>query len=193
MAGGVELRQSTQVTLKIGPFVSTDDGYTPVTGLTIAQSDVLLSKNGGTLAQKSNVTSCTHDANGIYDCVLASTDTDTLGVLSLFVTVVGALPLRHDYMVMPSGVWNTLFGTSNLITDLSATALGDINSNLLDSASGVESGISVRQAMRALLAVLSGNYDVVGSTIKFHDPSNTVDRVSATLTNTSRVITYDLD
>jgi len=41
------LKQSTSITLKMGPFVSSADGYSPETGLTITQSDVRLSKNGG--------------------------------------------------------------------------------------------------------------------------------------------------
>ncbi len=47
----IELKQSTARTVKIGPFYSATDG-SPLTGLTIAQSDVRLSKNGGNLAQK---------------------------------------------------------------------------------------------------------------------------------------------
>ena len=46
------LKQSTAVTVKIGPFVDEDDGKTAETGLTISQADVRLTKNGGNMAQK---------------------------------------------------------------------------------------------------------------------------------------------
>ena len=55
------LKQSTSVTIMLGPFVDEDDGKTAETGLTIAQADVRLSKNGGNMAQKTESTSCTHD------------------------------------------------------------------------------------------------------------------------------------
>ena len=38
------LRESTSASLKMGPFVSSADGYTAQTSLTIAQADVRLSK-----------------------------------------------------------------------------------------------------------------------------------------------------
>ena len=46
------LKADTAVTLKIGPFLDDSDGKTAETGLTIAQADVRLSKNGGDIAQK---------------------------------------------------------------------------------------------------------------------------------------------
>ena len=42
------LKQSTAVTIVIGPFVDDTDGKTAETGLTLSQSDVLLWKEGGT-------------------------------------------------------------------------------------------------------------------------------------------------
>ena len=47
------LRQSTTRTVIFGPFVDSEDGVTPETGLTISQSDMQISKNGGSPAQVS--------------------------------------------------------------------------------------------------------------------------------------------
>ena len=47
-----ELRQSTAVTVKFGPMVDEDDGKTAETALTIEDTDIYLSKNGGTMAVK---------------------------------------------------------------------------------------------------------------------------------------------
>ena len=60
------IKQSTAVTLLIGPFLDDTDGKTAETGLTIAQADVRLSKNGANMAQKNEATSCTHDELGMY-------------------------------------------------------------------------------------------------------------------------------
>lgn len=114
---GFWLKQSTAVTEKIGPFLDSTDGNTAETGLTIAQADVRLSKNGGNFAQKTEATSCTHDELGYYGCPLDATDTGTLGRLKLVVHESGALAVWHDYMVVPANVWDALFATDKLQVD----------------------------------------------------------------------------
>lgn len=108
------VRQSTAVDLPIGPFVSSDDGFTAATALTIAQADIRLKKNGGAWAQKSVATGGTHEENGYYEISLSATDTDTLGLLRLAVAETGALPLFEDFMVMPANVWDSFFAADNL-------------------------------------------------------------------------------
>lgn len=112
------LKQSTAVTLKIGPFLDESDGKTAETALTIAQADVRLSKNGGDIAQKTEVTSCTHDELGIYGCPIDVTDSGTLGRLQLWVHESGALPVWHEYMVIPANVYDSLFSTDKLEVDI---------------------------------------------------------------------------
>jgi hypothetical protein len=107
------LKQSTAVTVKIGPFLDEDDGNAAETALTIAQADVRLSKNGGDLAQKNESTSCTHDEIGIYGCPLDTTDTGTLGRLQLFVHETGALPVYHEFMVVTSNIFDSLCSTAH--------------------------------------------------------------------------------
>lgn len=108
------LKQSTAATILLGPFIDDTDGKTAETGLTISQGDVLLSKNGGAMAQKHDATSCTHDALGYYGCPLDTTDTGTLGILRVMVHEVGALPVWDEFMVVPEAVYNALFGTGML-------------------------------------------------------------------------------
>lgn len=108
------LKQSTAVTLKIGPFIDEDDGKTAETGLTISQADVRLSKNGANIAQKNESTSCTHDELGYYGCPIDAGDTDTLGTLQLFVHESGALPVWHEFVIVPANVWDSFFSTDKL-------------------------------------------------------------------------------
>ena len=112
------LKQSTAVTVKIGPFVDDADGKTAETGLTIAQADVRLAKNGGDMAPKNESSSCTHDELGIYDCPLDATDTATLGRLQLFVHESGALPVWHDLAVLPANVFDAWFGSDRQQVDV---------------------------------------------------------------------------
>lgn len=130
------LKQSTAVTLKIGPFLDDSDGNTPETGLTISQGDVMLTKNGGTMAQKNESSSCTHDADGWYDCDLDATDTGTLGRLQLMVHESGALAVWHEFVVLTSNSFNALCQSGVYldvsVIDLSTEALA----NFFDKDSG---------------------------------------------------------
>lgn len=120
------LKQSTAVTIVLGPFVDSTDAVTAETGLTISQADVRLSKNGGAFAQKNNATSCSHMEIGHYSCPLSTTDTNTLGALRVAVAESGALPVWADFMVAPANVWDSLFGADKLdinVEEWNATAV----------------------------------------------------------------------
>jgi hypothetical protein len=110
------LRQSTAVDVLIGPFVDSGDGYTAETGLTIAQADVRLSKNGQNMAQKNDSTTCVHDEIGYYNCELDATDTDTVGTLILAVDGdATSLPVRHEFQVLDEVAYDALYGSSATI------------------------------------------------------------------------------
>ncbi len=143
------LKQSTAITVKIGPFLDSTNGNDAETGLTISQSDVLLSKNGGAFTQKTESTSCTHDSGGMYGCPLDGTDTGTLGRLQLFVHESGALAVWHEYMVVTANVYDTLCSTDTLQADLteiggaaqSATDLKDFADAGYDPATNKVQGV----------------------------------------------------
>jgi hypothetical protein len=112
------LKQSTAATVKMGPFVDSGDGVTAETALTISQSDIRLSKNGGDIAQTNNAAGATHDELGYYDVPLDTTDTNTLGRLKVIISESGALPVWADFMVVPANVWDSLFGSDKLQVDV---------------------------------------------------------------------------
>lgn len=126
------LKQSTATTLLLGPFLDETDGKTAETALTISQSDVLLWKEGGTtLAQKNEATSATHRSNGLYTCPLNTTDTNTLGILTVSVHESGALPIRQDYTVVPANIYDAwVLGTDYQHTDPNHTEWGIAGSTL---------------------------------------------------------------
>ena len=111
------LKQSTSVDLPIGPFVDSTDGFTEEGGLTLTQPDIRLKKNGAAWAQKNAAQTLSHEENGYYEVTLDATDTDTLGQLLLAVDETGALPVWHEFMVMPANVWDSLFGADLLQVD----------------------------------------------------------------------------
>src|SRR5687768_14235591 len=116
------LKQSTAVTLKAGPFVDNTDGFTPLTGLTISQADVRLSKNGAAFAQKGSATAATHDENGWYGVPLNTTDTGTLGQLQIAINETGALPVFMTFTVLAANVYDSLIGGGDTL-DVQVTGI----------------------------------------------------------------------
>lgn len=138
------LKQSTAVTVQVGPFLSISDGFTPVTGAT---PTVYLSKNGAAYAARNSAGAIAHDRDGWYTVPLDTTDTGTAGILRLEVTNAASyLPVWHEFMVLPALVYDSLIaGTDNLQTDLvqwkgstpSDLISGRVDSNVQASASGL--------------------------------------------------------
>lgn len=112
------LKQSTATTIVAGPFVDETDGKTAETALTLSQSVCLLWKQGGSgFSAKNESSSATHRSNGCYTVPLDTTDTGTLGQLILSIHESGALPVRHDFEVVPANVWDSVFGSDKLQVD----------------------------------------------------------------------------
>lgn len=113
------LKQSTAYTFRLGPFVDSTDGNTEENALTIAYTDVYLSKNGGAFAAKNDTTNLTGTgANGHYTCVLNATDTGTLGMFRVLCHVSGALVVYKDFVILPANVYDSLVsGSDNLQVD----------------------------------------------------------------------------
>lgn len=133
------VRQSTATTLVLGPFVDNVDGFTAETALTITNTEVLLSKNAGAFAAKSETTSLTHMSNGHYSCLLNTTDTNTLGKLRVIVNETGALPIWLDLEVVPAMIYDSqILGTDRIDVNIThaldvAWASGAIAAGVLAS------------------------------------------------------------
>src|SRR3989304_6070367 len=143
------LKQSTAVTVKMGPFLDSVDGNTQETLLTISQADIRLTKNGGAYAQTNNVAGATHDEKGNYGVPLDTTDTNTLGTLRVHIHETGALAVWQDFMVVTANVWDSLFGADAIQVDLtqivgvaqSATDLKDFADDGYDPATNKVQGV----------------------------------------------------
>ena len=137
------LRESTAATLVLGPMVDQTDGFTAETGLTITQADVRLSKGGGDFAQVSTTATLVHDEFGWYPCGLATTDTNTLGRLTVAVHESGARPVVRECMIVPANVWDSLFSTDKLevdVTQISGDATAPANLELMYDGTGYAGG-----------------------------------------------------
>ena len=155
-------------TFQLGPFIDDTDGKTAEPSLTIAASAVLISKNGGTLTAKNDATALTGtgDSLGYYDCVLNTTDINTVGPLKVAAHIAGALPVFHTFQVIPASVYDALFGSS---ADLADAVHDEV----------VEGSTTFRQAIRLILSVLTGKSSGGGTaTLTFRDIGDTKNRLS---------------
>jgi hypothetical protein len=104
------LKHNTAVSVKIGPFVDTVDGFTPQTGLVLTSSDIRLSKAGAAFFGKSDPNPAVHQENGWYSCPLGIVDTDTLGELIIAVNETSALPVWAEFFVVPDDMYDSFMG-----------------------------------------------------------------------------------
>lgn len=135
------LKQSTAATIKFGPFVDSTDGATAKTALTIAQANILLAKNGGTLTQSHNAAGATHDANGYYAIPLDSTDTDTLGRLRVTVSVATALPVWQDFVVVAPNIFDSLIGGGDIL-DVNVSKVNETSQTARDLGAQLDGKVS---------------------------------------------------
>lgn len=106
------LRQSTASQSRlVGPFIDDTDFKTVETALTIANTDVKLSKNGGVASNK-NSGGGTHRANGMYSLTFDATDTSTVGELTGCVLISGALLVTFKFWVLEEAIYDSLFGAN---------------------------------------------------------------------------------
>lgn len=128
------LRQSTAATVVLGPFVDSTTGVDPETALTIAQVDIRLSKNGGVFAQTNNAAGATHMENGFYSVPLDTTDTGTVGRLTVAVSESGALPVWREFHVLEQNVFDMVYASGGdlgttvdaILTDTGTTLPGTL-------------------------------------------------------------------
>lgn len=98
------LREDTaSQVVQLGPFV--DETGAIVDDLTIANTDVRLSKNGANIVGK-NSGGCTYDEVGMYSCTFDATDSNTAGRLQVIVVKTGALPVYHEFQVATQSVFD---------------------------------------------------------------------------------------
>lgn len=128
------VKQSTAIAaIAFGPFLDSADGFTAMTGLTLTQPDIRLSKNGGAFAQKNAAQTLSHMENGYYSLALDTTDTATVGTLRIHSKESGALPVWMDLQVVEEAIYDALYAAS-------ATGLLPTNVTQFGGSNGTFSG-----------------------------------------------------
>jgi hypothetical protein len=150
-------------TILIGPLANTADDSAHTAA--VSGADLRISKAGA--AEANSAGTATHIANGLYSYVFTVGEADTLGAVSvrvaktgvygdIFVAQVIALDL---YDAAAAGIGNLDVSVS---TRLPTTTYEGADA-LLDKAAGVETGVTMRGALRLMLAVLAGKVSGAGT------------------------------
>jgi len=131
------LRQSTEIKVRIGPFVDVGDGFTPQTdignpdtNLTGVDEAELLKNNGAaTVDITSNTWAAISGCDGWYDLTLSASNTDTVGLLTIVVQDDSdCLPVFCHFQVIEETVFDEIFKSAATgINSACDTALSDIN------------------------------------------------------------------
>jgi hypothetical protein len=135
----MDLRASTTVTVKLGPFVDKTDGVTAETALS---PTVKVTKNGGTLAARNSGTAITHDADGYYNVELNATDTNTPGRLRTTVRDDAThLPVFESFNVLSAAYYDEKYAAPVALT------AGAASTATLDAGASATDGYYVGQQL----------------------------------------------
>jgi len=110
------LRQSTQVVVRIGPFMDSVDAVTPETGITLGaadQAEALKAAGAATADISGNTWAAITGAGGWYDLTLTTTDTNTIGDLTIVVQDTSVcLPVFARFQVIEEVTYDALYAAS---------------------------------------------------------------------------------
>jgi hypothetical protein len=121
----VVLKQSTQIKVRIGPFVDVTDGATPETGVTLGAADQAeaLKANGAATVDISAATwAAVTGADGWYDLTLTTSHTDTVGELIIVVQDSSVcLPVFQRFQVIEEALYDGLYAASAAVIPANVT------------------------------------------------------------------------
>ena len=175
----IVLRQATaSQEVPLGPFLDSTDGNTEETGLTIANTDILLWKAGATTLTAKNSGGATHISNGIYYAVFDAVDSSTAGAMKIFVHVAGALAFSVSCIVYPATIYDALIAASaNLTSELSTAAVTAVWSK---DVTAITTADTAAENLNVINDMLTGKMTNVGTTITHYKQDGTTVRKTFT-------------
>jgi hypothetical protein len=158
------LRQSTASQVRtIGPFVDDTDFKTLENALTIANTDILLKKNGAASGAKNSGGATADTAGGLYHLTFDATDTSTVGELAYSVKVAGALAVFGKFTVLEEAVFDALFaasaaGYSTFAGGAVASVTGNVGGNVAGSVASVTAGVTLADSAITTAKIQDGAF-----------------------------------
>lgn len=196
------LRQATSATVMLGPYVGSDGAA--ITGITLTQSAIMLSKNGTAFVAKNETTNGSHRIIGYYSAMFNDTDTGSLGRLQIASSAAAALPVWHEYTVMASSIYDAMIlGSTVQFVDLVAGAvdsasiavsgLQNMSNILATDMSSLSASIAARSPVNALRS-LRNRVTTSGTIMSVYAENDSTAVWTANLTaNTSASLIVEMD
>jgi len=133
------------------------DAYAPKTGLTFSSGELKWAKAGAAVADATAFASVVEAGNGRYWYPASAAELDTLGKAILIVVKTDVFAEDTTITVVPWDPYSaTSMGLTNLDATVSSCSPANMTTALLDLADGIETGMTPRQALRLLCAIVGG-------------------------------------
>ena len=220
------IREDTATQVAVGPFIDGTDGITAETALTVTEWDCDLVKHADSSMSATSITitasagsnDAVHLASGMYSLELTATDTNTAGRLTLLcdhATPATFLAVRHEWMVMPTQEYDSLYGTdvqqvhvveytSGVITaaaiatdaigaaEIAADAVGAAEAGFLTDSTGFD-GADIAAILTDTGTTLDGKIDTIDGVVDniLIDTGTTLDSALATVDSNVDAILVD--
>jgi len=144
------------------------DGYAPKTGLTFSSGELKVAKTGAAAANAANFATVVEAGNGFYWYQFSAAELDTLGSVALIVNkddvyaeaAIGVVVAYDPYSASDLGLTNIDAAISSRLASGSYQDLDD----LLDASDSIETGLTLRGALRLMVAALAGKISGGGTT-----------------------------
>ncbi len=189
-----ELKQSTQINVRIGPFVDVGDGATPETTVTLTAADQaeLLKANGSATVDISAATwTAVTGADGWYDLTLTAAHSDTLGQLAVVVQDVSlCLPVFAYFEVVEATYYDAKYGTGAIKANL--TEMGGVAQSATDLKHFADAGYDPATGKVQSVATVDTttvNADMRGTDSAFLAASAPANFVDLAITATTGLVT----
>ena len=145
------LRQSTEIVVRIGPFVDVTDGKTPETGIDLATADEAeaLRAATATLDISGATWAAVTGADGWYSLTLTTTATNTIGELIIVVQDDSVcLPVWNSFQVIEEAAYDAIYATSAAPATAAALAVVDgiVDDILVDTGTTLQNELDGIQA-----------------------------------------------
>lgn len=172
------------------------DAYAPKTGLTFSDGELKWAKAGSAAVNATAFASVVEIGNGRYWYPASAAELDTLGKAILTVVKTDVFAEDTTILVVPWDPYSaTSLGLTNLDATVSSCSPANMAAGLLDLTDGIETGLTPRQALRLLCAIVGGLTTGAGTASEVFRAavSNAEPRATVTITGANRTaITYDL-
>ena len=121
--GAIDLKEDTATTVYVGPFFDITTGVDQEKALTVSGWEVKIVRTNGdvntlTITASAGDNDAVHVQSGRYSLELTSGDVNQPGFLIVDINDVNAIPVWHEYNILPANIYDSKYSTDKLQVDV---------------------------------------------------------------------------